>query len=180
MNMVFLLFAVPGTLSTERHDMPDRTVTNILFICMGNICRSPLAEGVFLDRIGKLGVAQQFGVDSAGTGGWHAGSPPDPRSEEVARRNGVPLVSRARQVVRDDFESFDLLIVMDNDNARELEAMGCPREKIRLLLSFGGDGPHEEVPDPYYGGADGFQLMYELIDGAVDHLLRHLTHGDPA
>ena len=177
MNMVFLLVAIPGTLPMERPDMPERSARNILFICMGNICRSPMAEGVFIHKLGERGIRDDYRVDSAGTGGWHAGSPPDHRSEEVARRNGVPLVSRARQVDDRDFETFDLLVVMDRDNARELAAMGCPEEKIRLLMSYHEDSAHDEVPDPYYGGPDGFQLMYDLIDGAIDRLIDRMQSG---
>ena len=139
----------------------------ILFICMGNICRSPLAEGLFLHRLRERSLADRFEVDSAGTGGWHAGNPPDERSSDVAARNGVTLVSQARQVVNDDFEHFDLLVCMDDQNVQELLEMNCPPDRIRNLMSYAPDSDHDHVPDPYYGGADGFELMYRLIDAAV-------------
>lgn len=154
--------------------MSGHITHRILFICMGNICRSPLAEGVFLHKARERGVHSNFEVDSAGTGGWHAGDPPDHRSIEVAEENGIELVSRARQVRSSDFEEFDLLICMDEDNARELKRMGCPQEKIKLLLEYHEESSHNEVPDPYYGGQDGFLLMHQLIDDAVDKLLQQL------
>ena len=154
--------------------MPERTARNILFICMGNICRSPMAEGVFLHKLRSQGLDAEYEVDSAGTGGWHAGDPPDPRSDDVARANGVPLVSRARQVTTEDFSRFDLLVCMDEENARNLAAMGCPESKIVQLMAYHEASAHDEVPDPYYGGPDGFQLMYDLIDGALDRLLARM------
>ena len=158
--------------------MPERTARSILFVCMGNICRSPMAEGVFLHKARERGIHGEFDVDSAGTGGWHAGDPPDYRSVEVAEANGVRLVSRARQVDRRDFDKFDLLICMDEDNARELARKGCPEEKIKLLMAYHDDSPHEDVPDPYYGGPEGFALMFELIDGAIDRLLGRMRPDD--
>jgi protein-tyrosine phosphatase len=160
--------------------MPERTARNILFICMGNICRSPMAEGVFLHKLRSCGLDAEYEVDSAGTGGWHAGDPPDPRSDDVARANGVPLVSRARQVTTEDFSRFDLLVCMDEENARNLAAMGCPESKIVQLMAYHEASDHDEVPDPYYGGPDGFQLMYDLIDGALDRLLARMRGTDPA
>ena len=157
--------------------MPERSARTILFICMGNICRSPLAEGVFLHKARERGIHDDFEVDSAGTGGWHAGDPPDHRSIEVAEANGVRLVSRARQVKKRDFEEFDLLVCMDDENARALAHMGCPPEKIKLLMDYHDDSPHDEVPDPYYGGRDGFELMHELIDHAVERLLDRMRPG---
>ena len=154
--------------------MPERTARRILFICMGNICRSPMAEGIFLHKVRARGIHDDFEVDSAGTGGWHAGDPPDHRSIEVAHENGVRLVSRARQVDREDFNSYDLLICMDEENARELARMGCPPEKIKLLMSYDEDSHHDDVPDPYYGGPEGFTLMFELIDSAMDRLLERM------
>lgn len=158
--------------------MPERTARSILFVCMGNICRSPMAEGVFLHKARERGLHDEFDVDSAGTGGWHAGDPPDHRSIEVAEANGVRLVSRARQVDRRDFNTYDLLICMDEDNARELARMGCPQEKIKLLMAYHDESDHEDVPDPYYGGREGFTLMFELIDHAVARLLERMRPDD--
>ncbi|MDZ4830076.1 MAG: low molecular weight protein-tyrosine-phosphatase [Phycisphaerae bacterium] len=146
-------------------------LARILFVCMGNICRSPVAEGVFLHLSRARGVADLFEVDSAGTGGWHAGEPPDRRSSQVAAVRGVHLPSVARQVVAADFARFDRLIVMDRTNERDLLHMGAPRSKVQLLLSFDPASRAEEVLDPYYGGRDGFESMYTLIDGACRGLL---------
>ena len=158
--------------------MTDHNAKSILFICMGNICRSPMAEGVFLHRLRERGLLDEHHVDSAGTGGWHAGDPPDHRSSEEAERNGVRLVSRARQVTADDFESFDLLICMDEENERNLIHMGCPPAKIRQLMAYHDESDHDIVPDPYYGGRDGFRLMFDLIDASVSGLIDRLHPRD--
>ena len=159
--------------------MPERSARSILFICMGNICRSPMAEGVFLHKLRSRGILEAYEVDSAGTGGWHAGDPPDHRSERMAHEQGVKLVSRARKVTQRDFEDFDLLVCMDAENAANLEHMGCPPSKIRELMAYHPGASHQEVPDPYYGGEDGFQLMYDLIDQAIDHMLVRMRAGKP-
>jgi protein-tyrosine phosphatase len=153
--------------------MPDQT-THILFVCMGNICRSPVAEGVFLHLARERGTLDRFVVDSAGTGGWHAGSKPDRRSIDVAAKRGVHLPSVARQVTRDDFARFDVLIVMDTQNEEDLLAMGAPREKVVRLMAYHPNPALTEVPDPYYGGEDGFEGMYDLIDKACRGLLDRL------
>ncbi len=149
--------------------------TAVLFVCMGNICRSPLAEGLFLHHANQRGVSDRFSVDSAGTGGWHAGERPDQRSLAVAKQNGVTLPGRARQVTTDDFDAFHHLICMDNANREHLLAMGAPAAQTRLLLEYDPEAELEEVPDPYYGGAGGFDLVYRLVDrscaGLLDHLL---------
>ncbi|MFO0828100.1 MAG: low molecular weight protein-tyrosine-phosphatase [Phycisphaerales bacterium] len=149
--------------------------TRILFVCMGNICRSPVAEGVFLHLARETGQAERFVVDSAGTGGWHAGELPDKRSIAVARRHGIELPSRARQVVAADFVRFDHLVVMDDQNRRDLYDMGAPRSKVSMLMAYHANPPRADVPDPYQGGPDGFDLMYALIDGACRGLLERLA-----
>lgn len=155
--------------------MSDSNRQRLLFICMGNICRSPLAEGIFLHKANERGVADQFDVDSAGTGGWHVGEPADPRAQEVAQKYGVTLVSRARQIRDDDVDNFDLLLCMDEDNRRRVERLGPKPDQLRLMLEFHPDSKHREVPDPYYGGDDGFDLVYTLLDQACDNLLNELT-----
>lgn len=142
---------------------------------MGNICRSPVAEGVFLHLAREAGLHDRFVVDSAGTGGWHAGSRPDRRAIEVASARGIDLPSIARQVTRDDFARFDHLVVMDTQNEEDLLELGAPREKVVRLLEFRSKGRLTEVPDPYYGGMDGFELMYELIDDGCRGLLARLA-----
>lgn len=146
----------------------------ILFVCMGNICRSPLAEGVFLHKANQRGVAGRFSVDSAGTGGWHVGDPADHRMRQAAESRGVKLTSRARQVRPDDADRFDLIICMDRENERNVLRMGIPREKVSLLLEYDVDSPEREVPDPYYGGPDGFEHVFELVDAACEKLLEKL------
>ena len=145
--------------------------TRILFVCMGNICRSPAAEGVFLDRIKRAGIANQFVVDSAGTGGWHSGNPADSRSIDEGQVRGYHLPSRARQVVTSDWTDFDVIVCMDLENHANLIDMGAPEEKVRLLLEWHPTKKGEDVPDPYYGGDDGFVHMYDLIDSAIDGLV---------
>ncbi len=141
---------------------------------MGNICRSPLAEGVFKHLAKSRGVLDMFDVDSAGTGGWHAGERPDPRSIDVALRHGITLDSRARQIRREDFTRFDLLLCMDEDNREHLQEMNAPEEKLKLLLEFDPKAPVREVPDPYYGGIDGFMTVYNLVNSACQALLDSL------
>lgn len=150
----------------------------ILFVCMGNICRSPVAEGVFLHRARERGVLDRFLVDSAGTGGWHAGELPDRRSIAVAAKHGVELPSRARQVTPDDFGRFDSLVVMDRTNHSDLLDRGAPKSKLEFLLAYHPDPSSLprgiEVPDPYYGGPEGFDDMYAMIDAACVGMLEAL------
>jgi protein-tyrosine phosphatase len=146
-------------------------------ICMGNICRSPLAENVLRHKAQQRGVDHLFVIDSAGTGGWHVGEPPDARVSRVAASHGVRMTGAARQVSPDDFQNFDLLICMDQDNREHVLKMGAPAERVRLLLEFDPAASHREVPDPYYGGADGFELVYRLVDSASERLLDHLLDG---
>ena len=145
--------------------------TRILFICMGNICRSPLAEGVFLHHCERRSIGHHYEVESAGIGGWHAGDPADHRSRAVAMSNGIELVTRSRQVNSSDFVDFDLLIAMDEENVRDLIDLGCPESKIRRLMEYHPGSEHDHVPDPYYGGDDGFELMYRLVDAAIIRFL---------
>lgn len=148
--------------------------TSILFICMGNICRSPLAEGVFLHKLEQRGFMDRFLVDSAGTGQWHAGELPDQRARDVAKLHGIVLTSRARQVTTEDFDRFDHLICMDEANREDLESWGAPQHKLQLLLEADPHCDLQEVPDPFYGGDDGFQTIFRLIDSACDALLDQL------
>jgi protein-tyrosine phosphatase len=158
---------------------PDAPHRAILFVCLGNICRSPLAEGVFLHLARERGVAHRLQVDSAGTGGWHVGNPPDPRAQAVARENGVILGSRARQVDPGDAEAFDLILAMDRANLADLRRHLPPggRAELRLFRDFDPTASPEdeaEVPDPYYGGPEGFQEVYEMVHRSCEALLDHL------
>ena len=150
------------------------TPISVLFVCMGNICRSPLAEGLFRHKARGRGVEAQFIVDSAGTGGWHAGECADGRVREVARRHGVDLKGRARKVTPEDFDRFDHVICMDDENRRQLQQAGAPHGKLRLLLECDPAAAVREVPDPYYGGRRGFETVYGLIDSACEALLDEL------
>jgi protein-tyrosine phosphatase len=158
----------------------------VLFVCTGNICRSPLAEGVFLHLARERGVAERFRVDSAGTGGWHEGERPDPRSVSVAAANGVALPGRARKLVPGrDWDSFEWLIAMDHGHAEAMVELGAPAGRVRLLRSFdeGLGRTHEAlmgsgegaVPDPYYGGDEGFVEVYKMVSAGCAGLLRALV-----
>lgn len=141
---------------------------------MGNICRSPTAHGVFEQMVEKAGLAEQIETDSAGTHAYHVGNPPDPRSQETALGRGVDLSrQRARKAAREDFERFDYVIAMDRDNLNNLLALASEkqREKLHLLLDFAPELGIREVPDPYYGGARGFDRVFDLVSSAAEALL---------
>ncbi|MEA2283438.1 MAG: low molecular weight protein-tyrosine phosphatase [Solirubrobacteraceae bacterium] len=152
----------------------------ILFVCMGNICRSPTAEGVMRRLLREAGLDDAVEIDSAGTGGWHAGEPPDARAAEAAGRRGIVLEGAARQVTAADFEAFDLLVAMDRENLRELLALAPDEEaaeKVRLLREFdpaSADAGDLDVPDPYYGGERGFERVLDLVEAACRGLLDEL------
>ena len=150
---------------------------SILFVCMGNICRSPTAEGVFRKLLADAGLEGRVTVDSAGTHGYHLGAPPDRRASAAARARGFDLSAlRARRVVVEDFEAFDLIIAMDSDNLADLRAMAPEggRAETRRLLEY-SDGSHgHDVPDPYYGGLNGFELVLDLVERACGRLLEDL------
>jgi protein-tyrosine phosphatase len=145
---------------------------------MGNICRSPTAEAVMRHLVNEAGLAHKLTIDSAGTGAWHVGEERDRRSRAVAQRRGMPITGPARQFVRGDFEHFDLVLALDEDNLRDLRKLAPgaeARAKIRLLRDFEpGAAPGAEVPDPYYGGPDGFDLVFDICLAACRGLLEHL------
>jgi protein-tyrosine phosphatase len=147
----------------------------ILFVCMGNICRSPTAEGVMRRLVADAGLDGVIEIDSAGTGGWHAGEPPDARAATAAHRRGVTLEGGARQVRAEDFGRFDLIVAMDRGNLRELHALAPgdgARGKLRLLVA------DQDVPDPYYGGARGFETVLDMVEAACRELLDELRAAD--
>lgn len=149
----------------------------VLFVCAGNICRSPLAEGVFLNLVAQHDLAHHFEIDSAGTGAWHTGERPDPRSLAVAREHGIELPGAARQVKAEDFETFDNILCMDLANHSDLIRI-APAEhhhKIRLVREWDATAkPKAEVPDPYYGAESGFENVYQMLVRACDGLLNSL------
>ena len=146
----------------------------VLFVCMGNICRSPTAHGIFESLVQKEGLAHRIEVDSAGTHAYHVGEPPDSRSQEIALARGVDLSGqRARRVLPDDFLRFDYLLAMDRDNYRELQRI-CPtgmEDKLRLFMEFAPEYGVQEVPDPYYGGSGGFERVFRMVEEAANGLL---------
>jgi protein-tyrosine phosphatase len=156
-----------------------RTVQPIrlLFVCMGNICRSPTAEGVMRHLLREEGLEDEITVDSAGTGAWHVGNPPDRRATAAARARGIVLEGAARQVRPSDFDDYDLLLVADRENLADLRAIApdeAARAKVRLLREFdpASDGAADlDVPDPYYGGPDGFEDVLDLVEAACRGLL---------
>ena len=155
-----------------------RTTIRLLVVCLGNICRSPLAEGALRARIEASPLVGRVEVDSAGTGGWHAGEPPDRRAIACARGHGVDIGGlRARQLRADDFRTFDWLLCADADNLRDARRLAPPALDGRavLLLDWAGTAPHGEVPDPYYGGSDHFEQVWRLVDTAAQAVVARLS-----
>ena len=147
----------------------------VLFVCLGNICRSPLAEGVLKHQISQAGLEGKIKVASAGTSGWHIGESPDPRSIDIARKNGIALDSFGRKAVGEDFQEFDYIIAMDKSNLANLKALNGSTEpqaaKLFLMRDFDDVGKGQDVPDPYYGGDDGFSKVFEMLDRSCRNLL---------
>jgi protein-tyrosine phosphatase len=149
----------------------------VLFVCMGNICRSPTAEGVFADLVSRKNIDHLIEIDSAGTHAYHVGEEPDVRAQKTALKRGVDLSGlKARRAVPADFERFDYVLAMDRDNYQGLEAI-CPsghEYKLHLFLSFAPNLEHDEVPDPYYGGPQGFERVLDMIEEASEGLLQEI------
>ncbi|MDH5299995.1 MAG: low molecular weight phosphotyrosine protein phosphatase [Gammaproteobacteria bacterium] len=150
---------------------------SVLFVCLGNICRSPTAQGVFEHLVSTEGLTQRISADSAGTHAYHVGEQPDRRSQQAALRRGIDLSSqRARRVASEDFEQYHYILAMDKENYRNLMAV-CPPQhhaKVRMFLSFADVQSVQEVPDPYYGGDNGFEQVLDLVEAASRGLLAHL------
>lgn len=150
----------------------------VLFVCMGNICRSPSAEAVFTGLVKKEGLNGRFEIDSAGTGGWHAGEPADKRMQKHAGERGYNLTSIARKFDADvDFDHFDLIVAMDDENVQSLKNMARNEDdlkKIAKMTDFSKEWSYDEVPDPYYGGEDGFELVLDLLEDSCAGLLEKL------
>ncbi|WP_240741735.1 low molecular weight phosphotyrosine protein phosphatase [Deinococcus sp. KSM4-11] len=144
--------------------MTARPPLRVLALCLGNICRSPLAEVLLARELEAAGVPAL--VDSAGTGDWHVGHPADPRSREVARRHGLTLAGRARQLTASDFSTQDVILGMDAQNVAEARRLAPPgaRAQILLMRDFDPQAPDADVPDPYYGGPDGFEEVYAMLE----------------
>ncbi len=149
----------------------------LLFVCLGNICRSPAADGVMRDVVEKSGLSARIEIDSAGTEGWHSGKLPDQRMRQAASTRGLTLDHRARQFKAADLERFDLILAMDRDNERNIRALDRENRhaaKIRLFCDFCTDHAEREVPDPYYGGPEGFEHVLDLIEDGCEGLLREV------
>ena len=150
---------------------------SVLFVCMGNICRSPTAQGVFRQRVARAGLADSVRIDSAGTHGSHRGEPPDARAQAHAHQRGYAMADlRSRQITDRDFYSFDLILAMDKDNLSELQRR-CPPEqqyRLRRMTEFCLRNSSPVVPDPYYGNAQGFEHVLDLLEDACDGLLAHV------
>jgi protein-tyrosine phosphatase len=152
---------------------------SILFVCLGNICRSPAAEGVFLKLLEAKGLSDAFRVDSAGTVAWHAGERADPRMRAAAADRGIELRSRARQITARDLNGFDLILTMDDDNllqTRRLDPSGRHHGRIRPLAPYCRRNRVDAIPDPYGGGRDGFEHVLDLLEDACDALLTELEN----
>lgn len=148
----------------------------LLFICMGNICRSPTAKGVFDAVLSRAGV--QFESDSAGTHSYHVGHPPDPRAVQMAFSRGIDISGdRARRVTVEDFQRFDVIYVMDRHNLEILERMkhAAGRARVELIMGLAPEYGHDEVPDPYYGGDEGFRRVLDMLEAAAENLVRDLS-----
>lgn len=174
-----MLGFIPGL--SKKHKIQkakERAMVKVLMVCMGNICRSPMAEGVFRRLVEDVGLAEKIFVDSAGTHSYHVGAPPDQRGQSIALRRGVDLATiRARRVEPEDIESFDYILAMDENNYEFLmDLCSTPehQEKIRLFMEYAKELPEREVPDPYYGGLKGFERVMDLVEQSSEGLLRHI------
>ncbi len=152
----------------------------VLFVCTGNICRSPTAEAIFQKLAADAGIAESVTADSAGTHGYHVGEPPDPRAQEAAAKRGYDLSAlRARRFEQADFQRFDLILAMDRDHYSILSNMArhSGGHKLKLMMSYARRFADEEVPDPYYGGSQGFERVLDMLEDAARGLLESLRKG---
>ncbi len=153
---------------------------SILFVCLGNICRSPAAEAIFQDLINEKGFDKQFVVDSAGTGSWHVGKKADSRMRFAAQKRNINITSNARQIKEDDFSKFNYILVMDNSNFNNVlelknRVKGSDFAKILKIQDFASIFKEKEVPDPYFGGDDGFDHVLDILEDSISCFLEHIT-----
>lgn len=143
----------------------------MLFVCLGNICRSPAAEGVMRHLLAERGLEDTIEVDSAGTGSWHIGEPADPRMQEAASKRGYELTSRGRQITAEDLDVYDLIVAMDRENLQGIQRLGSGRATVKLLSEYLDDAYPDEVPDPYFGGTRGFETVLDMLEAAMERIL---------
>lgn len=166
----------------SRTDWPGRPISRehpyrICFVCLGNICRSPTAEGIFQHLVREEKLESFFLIDSSGTSGWHRGEPANQKSQEVANRHGVTLLSRSRAFDPRDLDEFDLILAMDTENHQDILAHARSEEqklRIHLMRDFDPEADNPSVPDPYHGGMDGFERVYQILYRSSKHLLEQL------
>ena len=158
--------------------MPERRIA-VLFVCLGNICRSPLAESVFRSKVSERGLEEHFSIDSAGTSAYHVGESPDPRTVQTALARGVEVGGRSRQFTSDDLDRFDYVIAMDDDNFEGISVLaresGNRSARLHLLREWDDEGSGSGVPDPYYGGPTGFDDVQDIVERSCSRLLDHLV-----
>ena len=161
---------------------PNRNITKkqpyrICFVCLGNICRSPTAEGIFQQKVKEYDLNSFFFIDSAGTSAYHVGEKANATSRRIAESHGVPLLSRARQFNSIDFYEFDLILAMDSSNYADIMKLksGITNSQVEMMRNFDPDGPNENVPDPYYGGINGFENVFTILERSNEELLKQLS-----
>jgi protein-tyrosine phosphatase len=159
--------------------MNSSKIVEVCFVCLGNICRSPLAQGVFEFLVAEKGLKEKIKISSAGTGNWHVGKSPDSRMQTTAKKYNIHMKSRARQFQPDDFDRMDLVLAMDRANRDELKRM-CPspaaEKKLRLFRSFDPESKgDQDVPDPYYGGGEGFETVFQIVHRTCPEILKYIT-----
>lgn len=167
---------------SDTFTLPTRVITEekpfkVLFVCLGNICRSPTAEGLMQHLVNEAGLQNYFEIDSAGTSAWHAGEPANSKTRSVAASHGVRIRSRARQIDPRDLDDFDLLVAMDDENYQNLMALastGVQRARICRMRDFDPNPEDGQVPDPYFGGLHGFENVYQIVKRSCEHLLKAL------